>query len=773
MNLNHLSFCFFFLCSLCFNHQSIAQESGPWLRFPALNSDGSQLAFSYQGDIWTVSTNGGNAQRLTIHDSYGAQPQWSMDDQYLVFRGSRFGNYDLFKIPATGGRPDQLTFHSGTEGIGKFTQDGALYFSSRRLLREVERIPEIWRLDTENKTPSRYLDALGDMITPSPDGKLIAFVRGGCRIEREGYQGPANRDIWIYNTVSKKYNQITDFEGQDVYPDWGKSGELYFLSAQNGRYNIYKALINDEGALAETPNAVTFFKDEGIRYFDVSADGNHIVYERGIDLFKMGTSGKRPVVELEIQVADDFRFDPVERKTYSKSASEFSISPNGDLIAFVVRGEIFVTQNDKEKKRTNRITKHAYRDQEVAWLNDSTLLFLSDRDGNNELYLARSSDATEPDLMQTLKKEVVRLTNTPEDEEAIALSPDRERIAIRRGRGGLVLAKIDSVGTMSESRTLLDGWAIPGGISWSPDSRWLAYSISDLDFNQEVFITSATEEMEPVNVSMHPRGDQSPVWSEDGSKLGFLSIRNNGDRDVWFAWLKKSDWEKTRSDWEEATDEKEESKNGKDKKKDDKKKKGVEPIEIDLEGIHERLVQVTRLPGNEGNLAISPDGETFYFTTNGSGRQGSSGDRALMKVKWDGSDMKTLKKKANISNLVVSDKGKRLFFIERGGSISSVNKDGKSSEGRPFIAKMEIDHAVERQQIFDEAWRSLKDGFYDPKFHGNDWEKLRTKYEKRALQASTSQDFARCLMRCLDNWMRAIWGCMVQTLKKLSGSEQA
>lgn len=723
------------LLVLVLSLESFGQDSSDWLRQPALNSDGTQLAFSFQGDIWTVDTDGGQAIRRTIHECYETFPQWSLDDTQLVFMGNRYGNFDLFSLKLDGSPPQQLTFHSATDGPAKWGPDQQLLFTSQRVFREVEREDEILEWSPAFATPYRKMDALGSMVAPSPDGSLVAFVRGHCRTTREAYRGPANRDIWVYHAASDRYTQITTFDGQDILPDWGPDGQLYFLSAQNGRYNLFVVQINADGSKQGEPTALTQFQEEGIRSFDLSADGRHLVFERGVDLYLMPPAANASPEKLKIDLTRDYRFDPVEHKTFTKSADSYQLSPSGDYLALVVHGEVFVTKNDEEQKRTTRITKHPFRDQNAQWLNDSTLLFISDRSGNKEIYLVRSTDQEQSNLFWSLKLETIAITDSPEEEEGFWLSPDRQRILIRQGRGKAILAKIDSTGLLSEHRTLLDGWAVVDNWAWSPDSRWLAYSISDLNFNQEVFITSAEQEMEPVNVSMHPRNDGSPVWSPDGSKLGFLSIRNNGDYDVWFAWLRQADYEKTKADWAvlEEVPAKEEKEKG--------QKKKVVPVEIDLENIHERLVQVTRLPGNEQNLAISEDGATFFFTTNGGGRGGSDGESALYKSKWDGSKQEALKDKVNLSDLTLGPKGKNLYFINRGGTLGTIDVEGKKMKNLPFEAKMEINHEQERRQIFADAWKALEAGFYDPGFHGQDWKALRQKYEVRAINASTTQDF--------------------------------
>ena len=705
----------------------------PFLRFPALNSDGSQISFSYQGDIWVVPSSGGNARRITIHEAYESRPQWSLNDQYISFQSNRFGNNDIFVTNENGKKPHRITHYSGSDYHAKWGPDQKLYFNTRRFFAEVEREAEIYSANASGGTPQRTSDALGLSPAPSPDGRFIAFVRGTCREVREAYQGPANRDIWIYNTENKTYTQLTDFEGQDILPDWANNNTLYYLSAENGRYNINRLTLDKSGNVQQK-TALTSFTDEGIRYFDISADGQQIVYEKGTSIFKASIDNIQNATKVNISVVEDYRFDPVEMKKMKDGASELALSSDEKQMAFVVHGDIFIRSTDKDKKRTVGISNHPYRDRSPQWLNDSTLLFVSDRNGNNDIFLARSTDSNEASLMNTLKKEVKPILQSTEDEFLILLSPDKSKIAIRKGRGKLVVADIDSLANISNPKTLLNGWATPSNLAWSPDSKWLAYALDDLDFNREIYLQPADNSSQPVNVSLHPRRDFSPVWSADGSKLGFLSNRNNGDADVWFVWLKKEDWEKTKQDWdEEESEEKEE-----DKKEDDARV----DIQIDFEDIHHRLEQVTRQPGNEGNLAISKDGNHFYFSTNGGGGFTSpAGTKEYKSVKWDGSDEKVLFSKKTLRQVNWDKTYKNLFFVDRNGTLSKMAAKGNSPEGLPFNASLNLDYAKEAEQIFEDAWNAIRAGFYDPNFHGQDWAALKAKYKPMALSASTSQDF--------------------------------
>jgi tricorn protease len=402
-----------------------------------------------------------------------------------------------------------------------------------------------------------------------------------------------------------------------------------------------------------------------------------------------------------------------------------------------IRGEVYVKEINKEKSSTNNVSDHAYRDMDVAWASDSILLFASDReDSNFDIYMVKSTDKKELNIFKSLKHQITRITKSAQDESSLKVSPDGKKLAYMRGRGTLVVSDLTPDGKLSNEKVLLEGWATAGGIAWSPDSKWLAYSLSDLYFNQEIFIHAADNSAKPVNVSMHPRNDSQPYWSADGSKLGFISARNNRSNDVWFVWLKKEDWEKSRQDWDDLSGEEKPDKPA--EKDKDKKEDKIKPVKIDFEDIHERLVQVTSFPGDESNLIISKDGETFFYTATTSTAKG----RDLYSIKWNGKDLKELTKAASNPGSIAMDKeGKYLYFLKTGGSMSRLDIKGDKTESLPYNAKQHIDYTAERTQVFEEAWRTIRDGFYDPQFHGKDWTKLREKYRDLCIMASTNEDF--------------------------------
>jgi len=724
---------YYFLLSLIVSSALFSQTQ---LMNPAISPDGNAIAFSYQGDIWVSGASGVNPKRLTIHEAYESDPLWSNDGQSLIFSSNRYGNNDIYEISITGGIPKRLTYHSAGDSPYSMTPSGDILFTTSRNYRQVEREAEIYILKKGEVTEKRFMDALGFDPVMSPDGKKVAFVRGTCRTAREAYNGPANRDVWVYDMENDTYTNISEHGTNDFNPMWLNNNEVVFISGRSGKYNLHKA--NLEGNVSQLTKRTDF----GIQHFSLSASTQKIVYQTVERSYVFDLNSKQ-TTPLNISIESDYRFDPVVKKTITNSVDEFSVSPNAKFIAFTNRGELFVSRNDKDDSKSVRLTNQPSRESNPVWLNDSVILFISDREGQNDLYAISSSDENESNLFYTFKTEISRLTKTKEEESNPVVSPDGKRLALQIGRGGLKTFDINEKGKLSNAKTLLDGWDAPSSLTWSPDSKWLAYSKSNLDFNEEIFIHAADNSQDPVNVSMHPKGDYNPVWSKDGSKLGFVSSRNNGDNDIWFAWLKKEDWEKSSAQWqrrEKEGDDRKLKKEKKDKDKDEKEDK-VEDIVIDFDKIYLRLQQVTRYTGGESDFTFDEKGEHIYYTNGGVSRKNYDIDRSLFKIKWDGSDQTEIKGAKRSYGLPKYPLKNKIYLMGSGGKILALNTKSDKIEGITVKSQLNIHYKDELEQVFEEAWRVLNAGFYDPEFHGQDWDALKKTYKPLALNASTKEDF--------------------------------
>lgn len=731
---------------------NVSLGQNPIVHLPALSPNGTQIAFNYQGDIWTANSNGENAKRLTVHEGYDTNPIWSADGQSIAFQSNRFGNNDVYIIPSNGGLSKRLTHHSANDILTDYTKNGDILFATRRDFAQVEREYEVHLVSDKGGTPMRFMDALGFDFKVSPNGHFVVFVKGSCRLEREAYRGSANRDLWLYNIKNDTYTQLTTFNGNDFYPQWGDNNTIYFQSSRSGKYNVHKLKISETGEKQDQIEQVSAFKDMGLFSFNVSRNGQAIILAKADKIFIINTATNSQK-EVNINIAADYRFDPIERKTYTSNINDIAISPNGAYTALNLRGEIFLRGNSKDENRTVNVSKSPYRDRMASWINDSTLIFISDRDGQNNIYTLRSGDNKESNLFKTLKHKIERITKTNEGESNLVIAPNGKQMAFIRGRGKLIVATISNTGKIENEKTLLDGWDTPSGVSWSPDSKWLAYSLKDLDFNSEIYIHKADNTLDPVNISMHPKQDYGPIWSNDGKKLMFSSNRNNSDYDVWFTWLNKADWEKTPEDWKEEDKEadKSKNKNGKDKSSNgnQEKKEEIKDVIIDFEAIHERQIQVTSFTGGEFAQAFSKDGKTIYYTTGNGTRGDADTESDLFKISWDGKDRKAITKaNKRPSNIVVDKKYQNLFMTQGTGSLSKIILASDNIESLPISARLNVNYHEESNQIFEEAWKAINDGFYDPNFHGQDWNVLKEIYKPLAMRASTRIDFQNMF-----NWM--------------------
>ncbi len=715
--MRRISFCLSMVFLLLTSHL-VRSETVVLGQFPAPSPDGKQLVFTYRGDLWLASIAGGTARRLTVHEANEYHPNWSPDGKAIVFASDRNGNYDLYVISADGNDFAQLTYLSTADICTDWTPDGKeIIFASRRdFSYPATRLASLYKVPRAGGTPVMLNREFGAQGKISPDGRTLIYTDGRLDLYRKHYHGSMNSDIWRLDLKTHQYTQLTNFDGNDFFPLWSKDGQqIYYVSHQDGTANIWQ--MKADGS---QPRQLTFHQDDGVWFANIARQAPVLAYCRGSEIWILNLdTGKS--VPIKIEVPDDPKENQIEWKTFTNNATEMALSPDEKYIAAVIHGEIFIVKNkEKGTKTAVRLTNSPFREQHVSWTpNGDSLLFVSDQNGNDDIFLLISADPAEKNLYRALKHRIISLTADTREEIMPKTAPDGKSIAFIRDQDLWIM---DRQG--KNTRCVLESWNAPQ-FAWSPDSKWLAYAMEDREFNRDIFIIPA-EGGHAVNISQHPDNDQAPVWSADGKKLGFCSRRNNDTFDIWYVFLSKTDDEKTKAEWEEEEEKVEETKNKKDDSKDKSTvKKEAEKIgvKIDFTDIHKRLRRLTTLPGDETQLAISPNGKTFIFNAN------AKGQNELWSIEWDGSELKQLtESKENPIQINWSKDGKTIFYLKSGGALAAISPDGKTKRGIDFDARMDIDHRQERLQMFHEGWRVLNQNFYDPKFHGVDWAAMRKKY---------------------------------------------
>ncbi|MFN4180177.1 MAG: hypothetical protein ACK4I8_07665, partial [Armatimonadota bacterium] len=563
-------------------------EPAKFLRHPALSPDGKQVAFSYMGDIWVAPIEGRTAIRLTVHPAHDIRPRFSPDGKWIAFNSNREGNHDIYLMPSVGGKPKRLTFHSADDILGDWSPDGKwIVFSSNR----DHRFAQIYLLEVETGYVRRLTNDETSLHSPtfSPDGRYIVFCRGGTSWWRKGYVGSANSEIWRLpinidseRITTGKAERLTNYNGNDWWPMVSRDGFLYFVTDRKGIFNIWRmkfdGLRNGQEPKAEQ---ITDHPDR-VLYPSMSHNGQFIVYEHDFSLWIVPTKGGSPQ-RLTIYAPSDEIQNRQQRLTLTSQATEFALSPDGKQIAFVVRGEIFIVNAEKGGE-ARRITDHSYRDFDIDWSPDSRkLAFVSERDGNNEVY-----------IVDVKTKELKRLTNTPDVAESNPKwSPTGNYVAFIRGPFGNQLCWVD-VNT-GEEKIVAEGPFI-GEFEWSPDGRWICFSRRDSANNVTDLFIVPWNGGEAVNVTRMPYWNGSIVWTKDGKNIVFRSNRTDDNVDIYVLPLERP---KEKFDEEEAEKKPAERKDG---------EKKLPEVKIDFTDIHKRIRRLTTTVFNEGSFAVSPDG---------------------------------------------------------------------------------------------------------------------------------------------------------------------
>jgi tricorn protease len=703
-------------------------------RHPAPSPDGTVIAFSWQGDLWVVPATGGDARRLTAHPAVERSPVWSRDGAWIAFASDRYGNDDVFVMPVDGSAgPRRLTFASVDDTPVDFALDGTrvLFVSNR--YRGIRWMPQLWWAPVAGGTPILAQDAFGQSAAVSPDGAATVFVRGATRWTRRGYRGAANRDLWL-RTADGAHVQLTTFDGDDDDPSFLDERRVAFRSARSGRKNVY---VHD--LVGGDATQLTFHDGTDVRFPRAAADGSVIAYEYEDAIWTVVPGGDGPS-RLAIDVpADDLR-NPVERRSDRDGASDLAVSPDGELVAFIVHGDVFVTgvrsKDDQEiaKPPTVRVTSTPERERDVVWTPDgSRLAFASERDGAADLLTVRPED---PDVswLESFEFTVEPLVVGPEEDRLPRFSPDRSKVAFLRGNGDLMVASADGSGT----RTLVEHFYAPD-FRWSPDGAWIAYSLEDMDANSDIWIISA-DGGEPYNVSRHPDYDVQPTWSPDGRRLVWTSRRHGTDLDLWSVWLSRADAERSPEQWLQVFN------GGDEPESDDDDDSGDEDasdapelpeVVIDFDRLWERAEMLVSLQGDEGRPLVTPDGKRVLFTAT------DEEDVDLWSVRFDGEDVTRLTTGGRQpTDLQFGPDGKDLFYLDGDGTVRRTAVDGTDGDPVPFTARYDVDLRAERAAVFDEVWRALDANFYDPDFHGVDWPAQREIYRPWALAASHDADFS-------------------------------
>ncbi|HGY55869.1 MAG TPA: protease [Caldithrix abyssi] len=702
-----------------------AQDESGLLRFPAIYEN--QVVFTYAGDLYTVPVSGGVARRLTSDEGFEMFARFSPDGKTIAFTGQYDGNTEIYLIPAEGGAPKRLTFTAtlGRDDVADrmgpnnitmtWLHDNKTIVFRSRMKSFNSFKGSLFKVNTEGDMPEQVPVPFGGFCSFSPDDSKMAYNRVFREFRTwKRYRGGMADDVWIFDLKTKKLDNITNHPAQDIIPMWA-GNRIYFISDRKPekRMNLYVYDLKTK----ET-RQLTHYTDYDIKF--PSLGKKAIVYEYGGFLYRFDLDIEK-AQKIPVIIPGDFPDSRAHFKKVDKNIANYEIAPDGARALFGAHGDVFTVP--REHGITRNLTQSpGVHERNARWSPDGKwIAFISDRSGEDEIYIIRQEGGSDP----------IQITNGAETYKyQIRWSPDSKKIlwADRRQRLRYVDIRTKKITEVDHSPV----WELHN-YNWSPDSKWIAYSKADeKTLVWRVYLYSLIKkESYPVtdtwydagNAVFGPQGkylffsssrDFSPTYSHVESNHAYLDMSR-----VYLLTLNK----KIPSPFAPKNDEVQvNGKKDKEKKKKNDKEKTI-TVTVDLDNIFNRVVQLPVKPANY--FSITPVKNAVFYM-----RRGSKDEKAKL-LKYDLDKQKETELGAIGGYEISADRKKML--IKQNGKYAIIDlpsaqiKIDKSLD----LSGLELlrDPHAEWNQIFNESWRQMREFFYAPNMHGQDWPAVREKYK--------------------------------------------
>jgi tricorn protease len=710
------------LLALAVSHVAAAQDTPTrMLRYPDLHGD--RLVFTYAGDLWSVPARGGDARRLTAHDGYEYLPRTSPDGQWLAFSAEYEGNMDVYVMPASGGAPKRLTWHPLADRVVTWTPDGRIVFRSKRSS-AVQSYDRLFTIGVAGGVPEELPLLTAGMGSFSPDGTKIAYNPIATETQYwKRYRGGTQSHIGIYDFAAKQYSEVPHTDAGDLFPMWfGDS--VYFVSDRDGAMNLYRY-----GVSSHDIRQLTKHTEYDVKWPSLASDGSgRIAYTNGGTLYLYDIA-KGTAVPVPIRVLSDAPVTRVTTINAQKWLQTVSLSPTGVRALIGARGEVF-TVPAKEGEPRNLTATSGARELWPAWSPDGQwIAYASDRTGEYELYV-RPQDGSGDER---------RLTSLgPGFRSALAWSPDSKKIAF--AELSLALSYVD----VASGKVTVADRSQNGPVDefdWSPDSRWLVYARPGANLLHQLFAYSLAD-ARTIALTDGRTDDTDPQFDDDGRYVWFLSKRTftprfsdfeqsynfNATTGIYAVALQRD----TPSPFAPSSDE--ETRAAAASPAEPSPSVHIE-VRVDPEVVTHRVIPVDVDPGDYDQLRAAK-GRLFYIAKD------AGADTGTLHA-YDVSEAEDQTVIDKITAYALSANGEKLIY--RAGTTAGIldsSKSGKVGDGALDFEylTMRLDRRAEWQQIFGEAWRMMRDNFYDPTMRGVDWAAMKRRYESELPYVSLRSD---------------------------------
>ncbi len=698
------------------------------LRLPDIHGD--RVVFTYAGDLWLAPVSGGEASRLTTHPGLELFGKFSPDGQWIAFTGQYDDDEQVYVIPTAGGAPKQLTYYPARGPLAPrwgydhqvygWTPDGqAILFRSWRYGWGLAD-GQLFTVGAKGGLPEPLPMPRAGAGDIGPDGNKVLYsplFRDFRTWKR--YQGGWSQDLYIFDRVSHELVQVTDHPRSDRDPMW-VGDAIYFSSDRDGTLNLYSYDV-----ASKTTSQLTHNTTWDVRW--PSADGGgRIVYELNgeLQIFDARSGSATPIA---IRVPTDALPTRPTRVQVAENIESFGLSPKGERALIVARGDVFTAPI--EKGPTRNLTKSsASHDKLAAWSPDGkTIAFISDRDGDEEIYLVNQDGTGEP---RRLTRGGRAMRYQPR------WAPDGERIAFSDKDGKIYVVHVET-GELVEVADERHGQATD--YQWSPHGGLLAFTLTDPSGFGSIYIWSVSDG-KLRRITGEYFNEFTPAWDPEGNYLFYLSDRQFQPQIGSFEWnylvdretgiyalgLRKDIAHPFPPESDEVSIEADET----DEEKEEDEEEGAPAhITIDFDGLVERVARVpveddnyVALAAKKGHL-LYVRGAPFYY-----GRQADS-QPSLRIFSMEDREEKVLAE--GISGFALSADGEKVLVRQRNEvNLLNAAPNGKDSAKSVATSGLYVDRvpAEEWTQIFNEVWRRYRDFFYVSNLHGYDWDDLLYRY---------------------------------------------
>ncbi len=698
-----------------------AQNQTYFASCPALSPDAQTVVFSYDGDIWKVPVKGGLASRITAMQGDEINPKISPDGKWLAFSSNQYGNFDVYLMPMTGGEIKQLTFNDGTDEVDNWSWDSkTIYFTSSRYNNFSS-----YKVGINGGTAVRLFENYFNTthnIAEAPDGSLFFSDTWESRnfANRKRYKGAFNPDIQSYNPKTKAYKRYTDYIGKDFWTSVDQKGNIYFVSDEaNDEYNLYTFVGGKKTALTKF--------DTSIKRPFVAANGNSVVFEKDYQLYVYDVASKK-AEKINISSFRNQVLTKEQEYEVKSNIFNFDVSPDGKKMAFISRGELFVS--DVDGKFIRQISNSGERALELKWLADNkTILFNQTVNGYQNWFTVVGDGKSTPK----------QLTNDKANNRALAFNKTKTQAVYLSGRNELRLMDLKTF----QSKTVLkdEFWAIQESApSFSPNDQYLLFTVYR-NFEQDILVHDLKAN-QTINLTNTGVTESSPIWSPDGKYIYFTSNRTKPsypfgmqDAHVYRIALDYYDAPYRADKFDELFKENppvapKETAPAKDAKKPvDTAKKKVETkpaaklITINTERILDRVELVSPGFGTQYLTDVLAKGDkTYVFYTSSHEGMPMSTYRTIIEPFESN---KT--EKVAAGGFGIAEAAGKHFVLAR-GVLNKYNIDMNKLDAMDYSYKFSKNLNAEFNQMFYETWVGLDENFYDDDFHGVDWPKMKTRY---------------------------------------------